>query len=116
MKTSVLYLPDVGTAAEREQGMAGMRADLYQRMLSDLSDQAKLADDLGYSDLACYGGETETPQLDALAAINQRQHDRFADPEVLARIRQYEMAYRMQASVPDLTDLSKEPKNLSRSS
>ncbi len=47
-------------------------------------------------------------QLDALAAINQAQHARFADPEVLARIRQHEMAYRMQASVPELMDLSQE--------
>ncbi len=48
-------------------------------------------------------------QLDALAAMNQAQHERFADPEVLARIRQHEMAYRMQASVPELMDLSREP-------
>ena len=47
-------------------------------------------------------------QLDALAAINQAQHTAFADPEVLARIRQHEMAYRMQASVPELMDLSDE--------
>ncbi len=47
-------------------------------------------------------------QLDALAAINQAQHEQFADPEVLSRIKQHEMAYRMQASVPELTDLSQE--------
>ena len=47
-------------------------------------------------------------QLDALAAINQQQHEHFADPEVLARIRQHEMAYRMQTSVPELMDLSQE--------
>jgi hypothetical protein len=47
-------------------------------------------------------------QLDALAAINQEQHERFADPEVLARIRQHEMAYRMQSSIPELMDLSQE--------
>ncbi|MCB1094640.1 MAG: DUF1501 domain-containing protein [Verrucomicrobiae bacterium] len=47
-------------------------------------------------------------QLDALSALNQSQHQRFADPEVLARIRQHEMAYRMQASVPELMDLSTE--------
>ena len=47
-------------------------------------------------------------QLDALAAINHQQHERFADPEVLARIKQHEMAYRMQASVPELMDLSSE--------
>ena len=47
-------------------------------------------------------------QLDALAAINQAQHERFADPEILSRIRQHEMAYRMQTSVPEVMDLSDE--------
>ena len=47
-------------------------------------------------------------QLDALSALNTEQHQRFADPEVLARIKQHEMAYRMQASVPELMDLSSE--------
>ncbi|MFN3189302.1 MAG: DUF1501 domain-containing protein [Aureliella sp.] len=47
-------------------------------------------------------------QLDALAVINQAQHERFGDPEILARIKQHEMAYRMQASVPELMDLSQE--------
>ncbi|MCA9199044.1 MAG: DUF1501 domain-containing protein [Planctomycetales bacterium] len=50
-------------------------------------------------------------QLDALAAINAEQHRQFGDPEVLARIRQHEMAYRMQASVPELMDLSTEPES-----
>ena len=47
-------------------------------------------------------------QLDALAAINEGQHQRFADPEILARIRQHEIAYRLQTSVPELMDLSEE--------
>jgi len=47
-------------------------------------------------------------QLDALSAINQAQHDEFGDPEILARIKQHEMAYRMQTSVPELMDLSEE--------
>ncbi len=46
--------------------------------------------------------------LDALAKLNQENSKEFGDPEVLTRIAQYEMAYRMQTSVPDLTDLSKE--------
>jgi hypothetical protein len=37
------------------------------------------------------------------------QHEAYGDPEIETRIAQYEMAYRMQTSVPDLTDLSKEP-------
>ncbi|MHC4877398.1 MAG: DUF1501 domain-containing protein [Planctomycetota bacterium] len=48
--------------------------------------------------------------LDALGELNQRNFDRFGDPETLTRISQYEMAFRMQASVPELTDLSGESK------
>jgi hypothetical protein len=47
-------------------------------------------------------------QLDTLAALNKSQHQRFGDPEILSRIKQHEMGYRMQASVPELMDLSGE--------
>ena len=46
--------------------------------------------------------------LDDLAALNQLNAREYGDPEIQARIAQYEMAYRMQTSVPELTDLSKE--------
>ncbi|MFO0797810.1 MAG: DUF1501 domain-containing protein [Gemmataceae bacterium] len=46
--------------------------------------------------------------LDTLGQLNQRTFDRYHDPDTLTRIAQYEMAFRMQASVPELTDLSKE--------
>ena len=48
--------------------------------------------------------------LDALSELNRKTYDRFGDPETQSRIAQYEMAFRMQASVPDLTDLSNESK------
>src|SRR5262245_249524 len=48
--------------------------------------------------------------LDALAKLNQKQLDEVGDPETQARIAQYEMAFRMQSSVPDLMDFSKETK------
>ena len=47
--------------------------------------------------------------LDDLSKLNQIEIDKFGDPEISTRIAQYEMAYRMQTSVPELTDLSKEP-------
>ncbi len=47
--------------------------------------------------------------LDELDALNRRRHETIGDPEIQTRIAQYEMAFRMQASVPDLTDISKEP-------
>lgn len=46
--------------------------------------------------------------LDELATLNRRDHETFGDPEIAARIAQYEMAFRMQSSVPDLTDISDE--------
>ena len=47
--------------------------------------------------------------IDDLNALNQTHLDEFGDPEITTRIAQYEMAFRMQASVPELTDLSSEP-------
>ncbi len=47
--------------------------------------------------------------LDAVGELNEIQAKQIADPETQVRIAQYEMAFRMQASVPDLTDISKEP-------
>jgi len=47
--------------------------------------------------------------LDALDELNQQQFNEVGDPDVQARIAQYEMAYRMQSSIPELTDLKKEP-------
>jgi hypothetical protein len=47
--------------------------------------------------------------VEDLGKVNQISLEEFGDPEIATRIAQYEMAYRMQSSVPDLTDLSKEP-------
>ncbi len=47
--------------------------------------------------------------LDALGALNRMHLDEFGDPEIATRIAQYEMAFKMQRSVPELTDLSGEP-------
>lgn len=47
--------------------------------------------------------------IDDVAALNQIKLEDYQDPEIQARIDQYEMAFRMQRSVPDLTDLSQEP-------
>ncbi|MDB4756763.1 DUF1501 domain-containing protein [Mariniblastus sp.] len=47
--------------------------------------------------------------LDRIRDINQQHYDQFLDPETQTRIAQYEMAFRMQQSVPELMDLSNEP-------
>jgi hypothetical protein len=50
--------------------------------------------------------------LDVVSALNQAQFEEFADPAISARIAQYEMAYRMQFSVPELADISSEPDSI----
>ncbi len=50
--------------------------------------------------------------FDKLAELNSLQFDAFGDPEINAKVQQYEMAYRMQTSVPEVTDLSKEPDHI----
>jgi alkanesulfonate monooxygenase SsuD/methylene tetrahydromethanopterin reductase-like flavin-dependent oxidoreductase (luciferase family) len=52
MKTSLFYLPGVGNKDEIEQGKAGLRRELYGQMLRELTEQAKLADDLGYDSIS----------------------------------------------------------------
>ena len=52
MKGSLFYLPSIGSRPEIEQGMAGMRGDLYRRMLAEVAEQAVLADDLGYDSIS----------------------------------------------------------------
>lgn len=53
---------------------------------------------------------TRRAMLDDLAALNEIKFREHGDPEIATRIAQYEMAFRMQSSVPELTDLSREPK------
>ncbi len=55
--------------------------------------------------------EVRRRMLDSLAEMNQLQFEKLGDPETRTRIAQYEMAFRMQSSAPELTDLSKEPES-----
>jgi len=56
--------------------------------------------------------ESRRALLDDIAAMNAAHLADYGDPEIDTRIAQYEMAFRMQASVPDLVDLSTEPKHV----
>jgi Protein of unknown function (DUF1501) len=50
--------------------------------------------------------------LDKLGALNEVSYKEFGDPEINTKIQQYEMAYRMQTAVPEITDMSKEPESI----
>ena len=56
--------------------------------------------------------EVRRRSLDALQRLNELELAEFGDPETLTRISQYELAYRMQIAVPEVMDISKEPKEI----
>jgi Protein of unknown function (DUF1501) len=58
------------------------------------------------------GAETQRGSIEAVNRLNRLQYDAVKDPEILTRVAQYEMAFRMQTSVPDLTDMGQEPKHV----
>jgi hypothetical protein len=57
-------------------------------------------------------GAARQRMLDGVNQLNRMAAQSFGDPEINTRIAQYEMAYRMQTSVPELTDLSREPRHI----
>jgi len=59
-----------------------------------------------------FDAETQRASLDSLRRLNEMQLADVGDPEIAARIQSYEMAYKMQASAPELMDLSQEPKHV----
>ena len=56
--------------------------------------------------------DTRRRSLDALRRLNEIELQTFGDPETLTRISQYELAYRMQMAVPEVMDISREPRNV----
>ena len=57
-----------------------------------------------------FDDDTQRASADALKKLDQLALADYHDPETLARIQSYEMAYRMQSSAPELMDFSKEPR------
>ena len=58
------------------------------------------------------GSKTQQATIEAINRLNRLQYDATLDPEILTRVSQYEMAFRMQSSVPELTDMSREPQSV----
>lgn len=66
------------------------------------------------TDPAATSAAARRTMLDRLARLNQIRSEQVGDPEIASRIAQYEMAYRMQTSVPELADVSDEPESTFR--
>jgi hypothetical protein len=58
------------------------------------------------------GEDLQRESIKAINALNQLEHKSVHDPEIQTRIAQYEMAFKMQSSVPDLVDMAKEPQSV----
>jgi hypothetical protein len=56
--------------------------------------------------------QLQRDSLDTISSLNRKRLEKTGDPEIATRINSYEMAFRMQASAPDLMDISKEPKHV----
>jgi hypothetical protein len=56
--------------------------------------------------------EDRRRMLDKLAELNNMNYETFGDPEIQAKIQQYEMAFRMQTAVPEVTDIKSEPDSI----
>ena len=93
--------------ADRQWG-SGFLETKYQgvKFRSGSDPVLYLSDPPGYSNVA------RRRFLDDLTRLNSMQHEEYQDPEIATRIAQYEMAFRMQSSVPELADLSKEPESI----
>jgi hypothetical protein len=103
-----------GTGKDANQGLlerlwgSGFLPSKYQGVKLRSSGDAVLY----LSDPPGIDRELRRHMLDGLARLNELQHEQTGDPEVATRIAQYELAFRMQKSVPELTDLSGEPKSV----
>ncbi len=64
------------------------------------------------SDPAGCPREVARDTMDHIQALNSIRHETANDPEILTRIEQFELAFRMQTAVPELTDISNEPKHV----
>ena len=60
---------------------------------------------------ASISSQDRRKMIDKIAELNEESLKEFGDPEISTKIRQYEMAYRMQSIVPEITDFSKEPES-----
>ena len=50
--------------------------------------------------------------LDEISALNQQSYEKIGDPEIITKIQQYELSYRMQMAVPEITSLKNEPESI----
>jgi hypothetical protein len=96
--------PSAGTAAWGSGFLPTMHSGVQCRSTGDPV--------LGVADPAGMDRALRGQTIEAINRLNQLQADEFGDPETLSRIEQYELAFRMQTSVPEVMDISQEPSDV----
>jgi hypothetical protein len=90
------------------QWSAGILPSRFQGVkISSYGDPVSYIDDPAGVDRV-----TQRDSIDAIAALDQARYQTVRDAEILTRVSQYEMAFKMQTSVPDLVDMSNEPQRV----
>ena len=90
------------------QWQAGILPSKYQGVkISSFGDPVSYIDNPPGVD-----SDAQRATIDAISALNTARYEKVRDPEILTRISQYEMAFRMQTSVPDLVDMRNEPQHV----
>jgi hypothetical protein len=90
------------------QWSAGILPSKFQGVkISSIGDQVSYIDNPPGIDRT-----TQSEYVDAIVALNRSRYQTVRDSEILTRISQYEMAFKMQTSVPELVDMSKEPQRV----
>jgi len=90
------------------QWQAGILPSKYQGVkISSYGDPVSYIDNP-----AGITSETQHETIAAITSLNQARYDKVRDSEILTRISQYEMAFKMQSSVPELVDMSNEPQQV----
>ena len=103
----VVMISGNGTSITERQWGTGFLPSQYQGVkLRSVGDPV-----LSISDPEGFDGAQRATFIENLAKLNKHEYEKVKNPEISARIAQYEMAFRMQSSVPELTDLSKEPES-----
>jgi hypothetical protein len=103
----VVMISGNGTSITDRQWGAGFLPSRYQGVkLRSVGDPV-----LSISDPEGFDRDQRASFIENLVKLNEHEFERVKNPEIGARIAQYEMAFRMQSSVPELTDLSKEPES-----
>ncbi len=109
---SFVVLASVGTAAGQGVDAAAYGAGFLPSHHQGVAFMAGESPVLYVSSPGGVDRQDRRAELDVLGVLAKAQYDRSGDPEILSKVTQYEMAYRMQESVPEVADISNEPQSV----